>query len=72
MTLWRTSSVATLQGLGYTACAPYNGAQWALGADGAVCLNEGSRERTSARVSRRLPSAGRPLYSSGWWLQAAA
>ena len=65
--------VATLQGLGYTACAPYNGAQWALGADGAVCLNEGSRERTSARVStapalsraaavfQRLVAAGRRL-----------
>ena len=64
--------VNTLQSLGYTACAPYNGAQWALGADGAVCLSEGSRERTVARAStptlsraaavyQRLVSAGRRL-----------
>ena len=64
--------VDTLQSLGYTACAPYNGAQWALGADGAVCLNEGSRERAASRAStptlsraqavfQRLVSAGRRL-----------
>ena len=64
--------VDTLQSLGYTACAPYNGAQWALGADGAVCLSEGSRERAAAKaaapalsraqaVFQRLVSAGRRL-----------
>ena len=64
--------VSTLQSLGYTACAPYNGAQWALGADGAVCLSEGSRERATAKaaaptlsraaaVFQRLVSAGRRL-----------
>ena len=66
-------SVVPLQGLGCTACAPYNGAQRALGADGAVCLNEGTRERPSALVStapalsratavfQRLVAAGRRL-----------
>ena len=64
--------VETLQQRGFTACAPYNGAQWALGADGAVCLNEGSRERAASRAStpalsraqavfQRLVSAGRRL-----------
>ena len=64
--------VDTLQNLGYTACAPYNGAQWAVGAEGAVCLNEGSRERAAAKaaqpalsraqaVFQRLVSAGRRL-----------
>ena len=64
--------VDTLQNLGYTACAPYNGAQWAIGAEGAVCLNEGSRERAVAKaaqpalsraqaVFQRLVSAGRRL-----------
>ena len=73
MTLWRTSSSLPCRGWAIRPCAPYNGAQWALGADGAVCLNEGSRERTSARVStapalsraaavfQRLVAAGRRL-----------
>lgn len=33
--------VDTLTGRRFTACAPYNGAQWAIGAEGAVCLQEG-------------------------------
>ncbi len=37
--------VDTLTELGFTACAPYNGAQWAIGAEGAVCLQEGMRVR---------------------------
>ncbi len=61
----------TLQSLGHTACAPYNGAQWALGADGAVCLHEGSRALAAGKPSQpasradavfqRLVSAGRRL-----------
>ena len=63
--------VDTLQGLGYTACAPYNGAQWAVGPEGAVCLAEGSREKASKTpaptlsraqaVFQRLVAAGRRL-----------
>ena len=30
--------VQLLQERGFTACAPYNGAQWVLGAEGAVCV----------------------------------
>ena len=37
--------VDTLTGQGFTACAPYNGAQWAIGAEGAVCLQEGTKVR---------------------------
>ncbi len=61
-----------LQEKGYTACAPYNGEQWALGADGAVCLQEGSRIKVTRRttseggsranvVFQRLLSAGKRL-----------
>ena len=32
--------VDTLTDQGFTACAPYNGAQWAIGAEGAVCLQD--------------------------------
>lgn len=64
----------TLTRLGYTACAPYNGAQWALDAEGAVCLHEGNREkiaRTPAKegaarantVYQRLVDAGRRLLA---------
>ncbi len=64
--------VADLQAMGYTACAPYNGEQWALGPGGAVCLQEGSREPAASRtaapalsraaaVYQRLVSAGRRL-----------
>lgn len=66
--------VETLTRLGYTACAPYNGAQWALGADGEVCLAEGNREKivhpaakeAAARantVYQRLVNAGRRLLT---------
>lgn len=63
--------VETLTEQGFTACAPYNGAQWAIGAEGAVCLQEGSRVRIehkasegqsrAASVFQRLVSAGKRL-----------
>ena len=63
--------VDTLTEQGFTACAPYNGAQWAIGAEGAVCLQEGSRVRIehkasegqsrAASVFQRLVSAGKRL-----------
>ena len=63
--------VDTLTGEGFTACAPYNGAQWAIGAEGAVCLQEGAKVRIEHRVSegqsraasvfQRLVSAGKRL-----------
>ena len=63
--------VETLTGEGFTACAPYNGAQWAIGAEGAVCLQEGNRIRIEQRsgegpsrastVFQRLVSAGKRL-----------
>lgn len=64
--------VETLTARGFTACAPYNGAQWAIGAEGAVCLQEGNRERIQSRsgnepqsraasVFQRLLSAGKRL-----------
>ena len=61
----------TLTEQGFTACAPYNGEQWAIGAEGAVCLKEGTRTRIEHRVSegaaraatvfQRLLSAGKRL-----------
>ena len=63
--------VDTLTSEGFTACAPYNGAQWAIGAEGAVCLQEGAKVRIEHRVSegqsraasvfQRLVSAGKRL-----------
>ena len=63
--------VETLTEQGFTACAPYNGAQWAIGAEGAVCLQEGTRARIehkanegqsrAASVFQRLVSAGKRL-----------
>ena len=63
--------VNTLTEQGFTACAPYNGAQWAIGAEGAVCLQEGTRTRIehkasegqnrAATVFQRLVSAGKRL-----------
>ena len=63
--------VDTLTGQGFTACAPYNGAQWAIGAEGAVCLQEGTKVRVEQRtgeganraatVFQRLLSAGKRL-----------
>ena len=64
--------VETLQQRGFTACAPYNGAEWALGADGEVCLEEGNHTRITHRapsvpltrsetVFQRLVNAGRRL-----------
>lgn len=54
----------------YRLC-PYNGEQWAIGAEGAVCLQEGSRVRLehkpsegtsrAATVFQRLVSAGKRL-----------
>ncbi len=61
----------TLTEQGFTACAPYNGEQWAIGAEGVVCLQEGSRVRLehkpsegasrAATVFERLVSAGKRL-----------
>ena len=61
----------TLTEQGFTACAPYNGAQWAIGAEGAVCLQEGTKVRIQHKVSegqnraatvfQRLVSAGKRL-----------
>ena len=61
----------TLKEQGFTASAPYNGEQWAIGAEGAVCLKEGTRTRIEHRVSegaaraatvfQRLLSAGKRL-----------
>ena len=66
-----TKNPPFLCGKGFTACAPYNGAQWAIGAEGAVCLQEGSRVRIehkasegqsrAASVFQRLVSAGKRL-----------
>ena len=63
--------VDTLTEQGFTACAPYNGAQWAIGAEGAVCLQEGTKVRVEQRtgeganraatVFQRLVSAGKRL-----------
>ena len=63
--------VDTLTEQGFTACAPYNGAQWAIGAEGAVCLQEGTKIRVeqkaaegtnrAATVFQRLVSAGKRL-----------
>ena len=62
----------TLTEQGFNACAPYNGAQWAIGAEGAVCLQGGHKvsawsSRTgeganrAATVFQRLLSAGKRL-----------
>ena len=61
----------TLTEQGFTACAPYNGEQWAIGAEGAVCLKEGTRIRIEHHVSegaaraatvfQRLLNAGKRL-----------
>ena len=61
----------TLTEQGFNACAPYNGEQWAIGAEGAVCLKEGTRIRIEHHVSegaaraatvfQRLLNAGKRL-----------
>ena len=61
----------TLTDEGFTACAPYNGAQWVIGAEGAVCVQEGTKVRVehrpsegasrAATVFQRLVSAGKRL-----------
>ena len=61
----------TLTDEGFTACAPYNGAQWVIGAEGAVCVQEGTKARIehrpsegtsrAASVFQRLVSAGKRL-----------
>ena len=61
----------TLTEQGFNACAPYNGEQWAIGAEGAVCLKEGTRIRIehhisegaarAATVFQRLLNAGKRL-----------
>ena len=61
----------TLTEQGFNASAPYNGEQWAIGAEGAVCLKEGTRTRIEHRVSegaaraatvfQRLLNAGKRL-----------
>ena len=61
----------TLTEQGFNASAPYNGEQWAIGAEGAVCLKEGTRIRIehhisegaarAATVFQRLLNAGKRL-----------
>ena len=61
----------TLTEQGFTASAPYNGEQWGIGAEGAVCIKEGNRIHIEHRVSegaaraatvfQRLVSAGKRL-----------
>lgn len=61
----------TLADQGFAACAPYNGEQWGIGPEGAVCIREGSRVRVQRRTSetvarastvfQRLVSAGKRL-----------
>ena len=61
----------TLTEQGFNASAPYNGEQWAIGAEGAVCLKEGTRIRIEHHVSegaaraatvfQRLLNAGKRL-----------
>ena len=63
--------VNTLTEQGFTACAPYNGAEWVIGVEGAVCVREGSQVRIehkhsesasrAAAVFQRLVSAGKRL-----------
>ena len=62
---WRTSSPRPSPEQGFTACAPYNGEQWAIGAEGAVCLKEGTtyphrapRQRGCSPCRHRLPAPG--------------
>ena len=54
----------TLTEQGFTACAPYNGAQWAIGAEGAVCLQEGTTHPHRAPRPARVQPV-RPPSSSG-------
>lgn len=62
--------VQTLTEQGFTACAPYNGAQWAIGAEGAVCLQEACASALSTRPMKAV--AVRPVCSSGWSAPASA
>ena len=62
--------VDTLTEQGFTACAPYNGAQWAIGAEGAVCLQEAQRSVWS-RGQARVQTAPLPC-SSGCSAPASA
>ena len=54
--------VETLRQRGFTACAPYNGAEWALGADGEVCLEEGNRTRITHRAPSVAPSRAETVF----------
>ena len=61
----------TLKEQGFTASAPYNGEQWGIGAEGAVCIKEGNRVHIehrlgesasrAATVFQRLVNAGKRL-----------
>lgn len=61
----------TLKEQGFTASAPYNGEQWGIGAEGAVCIKEGNRVHLehrlgesasrAATVFQRLVNAGKRL-----------
>ena len=46
----------TLTEQGFTACAPYNGEQWAIGAEGAVCLQEAPVSGWSTSPARERPA----------------
>ena len=63
--------LTTLKEQGFTASAPYNGEQWGIGAEGAVCIKEGNRVHIehrlgesasrAATVFQRLVNAGKRL-----------
>ena len=65
------AAAKTLKEQGFTASAPYNGEQWGIGAEGAVCIKEGNRVHIehrlgesasrAATVFQRLVSAGKRL-----------
>lgn len=60
--------VQTLAGQGFVACAPYNGAEWVIGIDGAVCVKEGSRvriERRSSEGASRAAAVFQRLINAG-------
>ena len=62
----------TLTEQGFTACAPYNGEQWAIGAEGAVCLQEGSRVRLEHKPSEGSVPRRNGVPAAGQRRQAAA
>ena len=62
--------VDTLTGQGFTACAPYNGAQWAIGAEGVSACRRARRYALSTRYRRARTAP--PRCSSVWSAPASA